>query len=178
MPSGAAGRQGRPINIQRLSRHWRRIRPFCEDALRICDRWSAAPSRSGDDLALASTLRLVQTLEMVRSVDRLSRGELMPLLSETPMHAAAGQLSWTALIRMRDLVVHRPWDVDDSVVRRTIQQDFPILQRTAATTLILSVPQEDPRSVPAAALAETAEPQELRTIIYYFRSVRLRRLDL
>ena len=50
------------------------------------------------------------------------------------MQAPSDQLSWSNLIRMRDLMVHRPWDVDSQVVRDTAINDLPALQQLFATT--------------------------------------------
>ena len=115
---------------------------------RILVRWPESPAAQ-ENAALALTLRVVQTLEMVKSVDSVSRGQLYPLLTEIPMQAPSDQLSWSNLIRMRDLMIHRPWDVDDQIVRDTAAGDFPAVQQLFANIRFYArmVDPDDPRAL-------------------------------
>lgn len=131
MTDAAGQRLPPPIDLPRLRLQCERLLSFCSAARGILDRWPGS-SAAEENAALALTLRVVQTLEMVKSVDSVSRGQLYPLLTEIPMQAPPDQLSWSNLIRMRDLMTHRPWNVDDQIVRDTVANDFPVLQQLFA----------------------------------------------
>ena len=122
--------------------------------------------------------RTSTALETIRALQATSRQGLFPLLREIPPQAKRDALSWHNLILMRNRMIHEWWTIDESIVRATIRDDFPVIGELTASVHILAAPQDDHGSAQAAALAEVADPQLLRDVIYQDRTGRLHRLNL
>ena len=122
--------------------------------------------------------RTTTALETIRTLQAISRQGLFPLLREIPPQAKSDALSWHNLILMRNRMIHEWWTIDESIVRAAVRDDFPVIGELAASVHILAVPQDDPGSAQAAALAEIADPRLLRDVIYQDRTGRLHRLNL
>lgn len=131
MTDAAGQRRPLPIDLARLQLQCERLLSFCTAARGILARWPDSPVAE-ENAALALTLRVMQTLEMIKSIDSVSRGQLYPLLTEIPMQAPSDRLSWSNLIRMRDLMVHQPWNVDEQIVQNTAAEDLPALHQLFA----------------------------------------------
>ena len=157
-----------------LARHWARLGQAVAGAI-TAERDRAAPE---DIVRDALYYRTFTALESVRALQATSRQDLFPLLGEIPPESQRDALSWHNLILMRNLIVHEWWTIDETIVRATIRNDFPTIARLTASIHILATPQDDPGSARSVALAEAADPQDLRDVIYQTGTGELNRLRL
>lgn len=157
-----------------LARHWARLGRAVAGAISV-ERDLAAPQDIARD---ALYYRTITALESVRALQAASRQALFPLLREIPPEAERNALSWHNLILMRNRMIHEWWTIDETIVRATIQNDFPVMNRLTVSVHILALQQDNHRSARATALAEAADPQALSDVIYQTQHGRLRRLGL
>ena len=174
MPSDEAGAA---IDIEIVAAHWTRFGQALAGAidLEADDRTSAAHAPA-DVVRDALRFRAVTALESVRALHDTGGVSLFRLLHEVPVDGRQDALCWRSLIAMRNLMIHQWWTIDDSIVRATVRNDFPILHGLAASVQILPTPQDDPLS--ARANVEAIRGTLPASVVYLDRAIGLRRLIL
>ena len=97
-----------------------------EDALdRMVSR--SLQIRSADDFLLSSEgllrldaicMNLIALGEAVKGLDKITKGELLPLYPE---------VYWSGVMKMRDKIAHHYFEIDADVVYATLQEDIPAI---------------------------------------------------
>ncbi len=64
----------------------------------------------------AICMSLIAIGEAVKSLDKVTHGELLPQYPE---------IYWSGVMRMRDKIAHHYFEIDSEVVFRTIKEDIP-----------------------------------------------------
>ena len=59
--------------------------------------------------------------ESVKTIDKLSEGELFPLYPVIP---------WKEIMKLRDVIAHHYFKIDIDIVYSTMKEDLPLLQAT------------------------------------------------
>lgn len=88
--------------------------------------------KSADDFLLTSDntflldgicMKLIFMGESVKTIDRLSAGNLFPLFPSIP---------WKEIMKLRDIIAHHYFKIDVDVIYSTIKEDLPLLQDALA----------------------------------------------
>ena len=88
--------------------------------------------KSADDFLLTSDntflldgicMKLIFMGESVKTIDRLSAGNLFPLFPSIP---------WKEIMKLRDIIAHHYFKIDVDVIYSTIKEDLPPLQDALA----------------------------------------------
>ena len=98
--------------------------------------------KSADDFLLTSDntflldgicMKLIFMGESVKTIDRLSAGNLFPLFPSIP---------WKEIMKLRDIIAHHYFKIDVDVIYSTIKEDLPPLQDALAQIkqLLISKP--------------------------------------
>ncbi|MDM8155931.1 DUF86 domain-containing protein [Bacteroides gallinaceum] len=98
--------------------------------------------KSADDFLLTSDntflldgicMKLIFMGESVKTIDRLSAGNLFPLFPSIP---------WKEIMKLRDIIAHHYFKIDVDVIYSTIKEDLPLLQDALAQIkqLLISKP--------------------------------------
>lgn len=120
-------------DISVLARRWAELCRWVDRARDLHRRMSTNQAAYADpDLIWSLVLYVEYAGESIKALDRASGGKLLPMLGDVPVDDPDDRLSWSAMIRMRDLLAHRPGKIDHDVVRRTVEQDFPVLAAICA----------------------------------------------
>ncbi len=69
----------------------------------------------------AICMNLIALGEAVKGLDKITKGELLPLFPE---------VRWSGVMRMRDKIAHHYFEIDAEVVFNTLKQDIPLLLTT------------------------------------------------
>lgn len=174
MPNDEAGTA---IDIDIVAAHWTRFGQALAGAIALeADNRTSSAHAPADVVRDALRFRTVAALESVRALRDTGGASLFRLLHEVPVDGRQDGLYWRNLVDMRNLMVHQWWTIDDSIVRATVRNDFPILLGLAVSVQILPTPQDDPLS--ARAAAEAALATLPASIVYLDRAIELRRLIL
>ena len=176
MPSDAPGIEP---NMATIAVHWERLGPAVAGAIALEAADHSGQARIAADVERdALWFRTITVLETIRALRETGDSRLFRLFPEIPLRGPRDLLCWRNLIAMRNLMVHEWWTIDEAIVRATVRNDFPSIARLTASIHILATPQDDPGSARSAALAEAADPQNLRDVIYQTGTGELNRLRL
>lgn len=66
----------------------------------------------------AICMNLIAIGEATKSLDKITKGELLPLYPE---------IYWSGVMRMRDKIAHHYFEIDTDVVFQTIEEDIPLM---------------------------------------------------
>ena len=66
----------------------------------------------------AICMNLIAIGEATKSLDKITKGELLPLYPE---------IYWSGVMRMRDKIAHHYFEIDADVVFQTIEEDIPLM---------------------------------------------------
>ena len=66
-------------------------------------------------------MKLIFIGESVKTIDKLSEGELFPLYPVIP---------WKEIMKLRDVIAHHYFKIDIDIVYSTMKEDLPLLQAT------------------------------------------------
>lgn len=66
-------------------------------------------------------MKLIFIGESVKTIDKLSEGELFPLYPVIP---------WKEIMKLRDVIAHHYFKIDVDIVYSTMKEDLPLLQAT------------------------------------------------
>ena len=66
----------------------------------------------------AICMNLIAIGEATKSLDKITKGELLPLYPE---------IYWSGVMRMRDKIAHHYCEIDTDVVFQTIEEDIPLM---------------------------------------------------
>lgn len=174
MPSDVPGIKP---DMATIATHWKRLGPAVAGAIALeaANHFGQA-SVAADVERDALWFRTITVLETVRALQEIGGRGMFRLFHEIPLRGPRDLLCWRNLIAMRNLMVHRWWSIDETIVQETVRDDFPVLNGLATSVHILATPQDDPSSARVAAAAEL--PDLPASIVYLDRVVGLRRLDL
>ena len=174
MPSDAPGIEP---DMATIAVHWERLGPAVAGAIALEAADHSGQARIAADVERdALWFRTITVLETVRALRETGDSRLFRLFPEIPLRGPRDLLCWRNLIAMRNLMVHRWWTINETIVQETVRDDFPVLNGLAMSVRILATPQDDPPAARAAAAAEL--PDLPASIVYLDRDMRLRRLDL
>lgn len=99
--------------------------------------------KSADDFLLTSDntflldgicMKLIFMGESVKTIDRLSAGNLFPLFPSIP---------WKEIMKLRDIIAHHYFKIDVDVIYSTIKEDLPPLQDALAQIKQLLISKQD-----------------------------------
>ena len=133
-------RAAKPLDdatMTKISEQWAHFRTYVEDAINLAQKMDAKDGlRSDHDLQWALVKHIENAQETVSSLDAISGKRLFPVLVELPHRVDNDELSWRGLIDMRQVLAHKPWDVDHAIVWRTATEEFPALLTLIESTTI------------------------------------------
>ena len=66
-------------------------------------------------------MKLIFIGESVKTIDKLSAGELFPLYPSIP---------WKDIMKLRDVIAHHYFKIDVDIVFSTMKSDLPLLLKT------------------------------------------------
>ena len=66
----------------------------------------------------AICMNLIAIGEATKSLEKITKGELLPLYPE---------IYWSGVMRMRDKIAHHYFEIDTDVVFQTIEEDIPLM---------------------------------------------------
>lgn len=66
-------------------------------------------------------MKLIFIGESVKTIDKLSEGELFPLYPSIP---------WKEIMKLRDVIAHHYFRIDVEIVYSTMKEDLPLLLAT------------------------------------------------
>ena len=66
----------------------------------------------------AICMNLIAIGEATKSLDKITKGELLPLYPE---------IYWSGVMRMRDKIAHHYFEIDTDIVFQTIEEDIPLM---------------------------------------------------
>ena len=66
----------------------------------------------------AICMNLIAIGEATKNLDKITKGELLPLYPE---------IYWSGVMRMRDKIAHHYFEIDTDVVFQTIEEDIPLM---------------------------------------------------
>ena len=66
----------------------------------------------------AICMNLIAIGEATKSLEKITKGELLPLYPE---------IYWSGVMRMRDKIAHHYFEIDADVVFQTIEEDIPLM---------------------------------------------------
>ena len=116
---------------------WSQLRSYVEAAINLSQKMSTQDDlREDHDLRWGLVKHVENAQETVRALDKAGGDRLLSVLVELPLKADGDELSWKGLIGMRNVLAHKPWDVDHTVVWQTVMEEFPILLTLIDATTI------------------------------------------